>query len=238
LYQDFKYYFMNRIFTNLSILTFLMAGCLTTPEPEVPIRVELIYQVHQLGNTFEREDDSIRINEFKFAIDRFNLIAEDSLVLGSSNRIDSMIFFYNEDLTNHNLVLSVDLGYQDIDLFEGYEMFLRPVGRMDNISDRDFIGSSETYSVIAKGFYNGEEFSFKSRFSFDRYVDFGIVEVGQDKETLVIEKSLAISDLFINEIDQIIDPTDSDNIALINELFKENLKIEGYSLTRFVDLDE
>lgn len=228
---------MSKLFAILFIAALFFTGCLNTPEPDDPIRVELVYQVQELGNTFEREGDSIVINEFKFAIDRFNLIAEDSLVLGSSNQIDSMIFFYNTDISNENLVLSVDLGYQDINLFEGYEMFLEPVGRLDNISDPDFFGSSDTYSVIAKGVFNGEPFSFNSTLSFDRYIDFGAVEVGPGKETLVIDKSLSVSDLFINEIEQIIDPTDSDNISVINELFKEHLRIDGYSLTRFVDLD-
>lgn len=215
----------------------IITGCLTTPEPQDPLQFELLFQVDELGEAFTRGDDSISIDEFKFSIDRFNLIAEDSLILASSNQIDSIIFFYTKDIKNENLVLSVNLGYEDIDLFEGYEMFLRPVEEFDDIDDFDFFGETDNYSIIAKGEYNGEDFVYNSSLSFDRSEDIGAIQVGQRNETLVIKKRVVISDLFISDNDSIIDPTNKENETLINNLFEEKLIIDGYSLTRIVDIE-
>jgi len=229
---------MKKQITGLLFLFILITGCLTTPEPEQPIRVELLFQVEELGETFEYGDDSIVINEFKFAVDRFSIFGEDDLELGSSDRIDSMIFFYREEMSNKNLVLGVELGFQEVDRFNGYEMFLRPVEELSNVDDRDFFGSEENYSVIAIGEFNGEEFIYNSTLSFDKFQDFSTIQVGQDSETLIIDKSIIISDLFIDDSEErIIDPTDPDNEALINSNFEEKLTIEGYSLSRFVDID-
>lgn len=218
------------------LLLFVVTGCLTTPEPEQPIRVEIVFQVEELGETFEHDEDSLVVNEFKFAVDRFSLFGEDDLELGSKDRIDSMIFFYNDDMTNENLVLGVDLGYQDVDKFNGYEMFLRPVEQFSDIEDQDFFGTDESYSVIAKGEFNGEKFTYNSTLSFDKFQEFDTIRVGQDRETFVIDKSVVISEVFINDSDQqIIDPTVSENESVINSNFEENIKIEGYSLTRYMD---
>ena len=229
---------MTKKIYSLILIVLLFMGCLTTPEPEQPIRVELLFQVEELGETFEINEDTLVINEFKFAIDRFSLFGEDDLELGSSESIDSMIFFYRNEMSNPNLVLGVDLGFQDVNRFNGYEMFLRPVEENSNIDDRDFFGSEETYSVIAIGEYNGEEFTYNSSLSFNKFQDFSTIQVGQDSETLIIDKSIVISDLFIDNSEQrIIDPTDPENESLINTNFESNLSIEGYSLTRFVDID-
>lgn len=230
---------MNKQVIGLLILLLVgITGCLTTPEPEQPIRVELLFQVEELGKTFVNEDDSLVVNEFKFAVDKFSLYGEDELEIGSSDRIDSMIFFYNDDMTKKNLVLGVDLGFQDVDKFNGYQMFLRPVEQFSDIDDQDFFGTDESYSVIAKGKYNGEEFEYNSSLSFDKFQEFDVILIGQDSETLVIDKSVVISELFINDSEQqIIDPTDPENESVINSNFEENIKIEGYSLSRFVDID-
>lgn len=229
---------MKKQITGLLFLFILITGCLTTPEPEQPIRVELLFQVEELGELFEFEEDSLVVHEFKFAVDRFSLFGEDDLELGSSDRVDSMIFFYREDMSNKNLVLGVNLGFQDVDRFDGYEMFLRPVEVNSNIDDRDFFGSEETYSFVAIGEFNGEEFIYNSSLSFDKFQEFSTIQVSQDSETLIIDKSIVVSDIFIDDSEQrIIDPTDPDNESLINNNFEENLKIEGYSLTRFVDVD-
>lgn len=217
----------------------ILSGCLTTPEPNQPLRVELLFEVDEIGETLEIGDESININQFKFSIDRFNLIAIDStLVLESKDDFDSIIFNYSDTFTDVNLVLGVQLGFEDVSGFEGYEMFTRPVSDFDSINDQDFFGSEETYSFIVKGEYNGEEFTYNSSLSFDKFQQFDMVQVGQSRETLVIAKSILISDVFIDESEQqIINPTDPDNEVLINSNFEENLTIEAYSLSRFVDND-
>lgn len=222
-----------------TVFAFMLAGCLTTPEPNEPLRVELLFEVDEMGETFERGDDSINITQLKFTIDRFNLIAEDSsLVLESGEEFDSIIFNYSEEFTDKNLVLGVQLGFEDVSAFEGYEMFVRPVTQFDSINDQDFFGSENNYSFIVKGEYNGEEFTYNSSLSFDKFQELGTVQVGQKRETLVIDKMVVISDLFVDESEQrIINPTDPENESLINSRFIENLLIEGYSLFRFTDTE-
>ncbi len=229
---------MKKLILAILFTALFIAGCLTTPEPEQPIRVELLFEVEELGETFEYGEDSITINEFKFAIDRFSLFGEDDLELGSSESIDSMIFFYRDDMTNKNLVLGVSLGFQDVDRFNGYEMFLRPVEEFSNIEDQDFFGSEESYSFVVKGEYNGEEFTYNSSLSFDKLQEFSTIQVGQDSETLVIDKSIFVSDVFVDDsAEQIIAPDDPENEPTINRNFEENLSIEGYALTRFTDVE-
>jgi len=225
---------MYKICTYLIVVSVVfITACLDTPLPDQPLNVQLYYEVEELGETFEDGENSIVVDEFKFTIDRFNLMAENDIVLESSDQINSMVFFYTADMTEENLVLSADLGFQDINQFEGYEMFLRPVENAGDIEDQDFYGTEINYSLVIIGEFNGDPFEYKSAPSFDIFQDLGEISVGSDDTILGIDKQIAISDILIEESNgSLIDPRNTENESVINERFKEKINIEGYSQGR------
>ena len=114
-----------RLLTLLPILIFL-SSCLDSAQFSDEKRVSLLFNVQNVGTALEIEENVVTITEFKFTIDRFTLSSEDGFSVGTQDRITALIFSYDEDIENSNLVIDVGLGFSDNIVFFNYQMFLEP----------------------------------------------------------------------------------------------------------------
>ena len=219
---------MKYIIPALLLSTFFFTACLDTPAPDEDTRVELQFEVENLGKEYIVDADTIVVSEFKFAMDRFILVDSDSVVLGSSSQIDTYIFSYNDEATQENLILSTLLGFDGINDFVSYEMFVEPVRNSDRLSDTEFLGNSNNYSIVMNGRVNSADFSFKSSTSINKKFQFPVIEIRGNNETLLIKKTVDMDNLlFTDDGATFVDPSEGTNTATIDSLFKLNINIEA-----------
>lgn len=212
----------------LILVTSIFAiSCLDTPAPDEDVRVEVRFEVDNLGEPIVSGTDSLIVDELKFSMDRFILVDTDSTVLESTSQVDTFIFFYDKDLTEENLIFSTLLGFQDITKFQSYELFLEPVNNADSISDTDFFGEENNYSFIMKGQFNGNDFDYQSSPTETRLFEFPVVNISSQNETLLLQKSVDAADLFFNESGEMINPRDSTNREQIDSLLLESLELNA-----------
>ncbi|MBO6585828.1 MAG: hypothetical protein JJ953_06960 [Gracilimonas sp.] len=221
-------------FSSTKILLFIVAVSLVSacsifnPDIQVEKRIALYFEVDEIAEDLQAGEDTLRVDEFKFSIGQFNLKGDD-IELGSSNSIRAFIFGYDENATDERLVIGVGLTIADNAVFNSYTMFLRPVAQGSNIVDDDFIGSNGNYSIIIKGTYNGKNFTYRSKANFTKELTFEDVKLNDDDETIVIIKSLDLKDVFYDENDNLIDPTNSDNSSQIIENIENSLTVEAFA---------
>jgi hypothetical protein len=204
----------------------ILVGCITSSVNSGETRVAVVFTAVGTGqNLFsESEEDSILVTEFKFSIDRFNIYAEEDLVLQTSDETSSFIFSYTTQSSAEQLVIDVGLGFEDVNEFNGYKMFIEPVESRDAVLDDDFFGDGENYSLIMKGSANGRNFTIRSSKTFEKLFDFD-VELGSDSETLIISKFIDLNELFFTEEGELINPTVQENRPEILTRFEELIQV-------------
>jgi hypothetical protein len=209
----------------------LLTGCINTTENVVPRRIDVNLNIENLGRSFMSQGDTIQIDEFKFIVGGFNVLAEDSVVVETGDELRSMVFAYNTTFLLDRLILSVPFGFTGINVFEGYHIFVRQARDQDLVLDGDFYDTPQNYSIIAKGIYNGNRFTLRLTNSFDKFFEFDDpVTLSDEKETLVIRMLLDVEQVFRGGADgEIINPTDTDNHNRIASLFRDNLHIKTFA---------
>jgi hypothetical protein len=214
----------------LLLLTIVFTiGCLTTVEPMEEIRVSLFFDVDNIGVNIEDETNSLFVKEFKFAISRFNLAAEDDLVIEGGANVNTFIFAFTELMNEARLIFDAPLGFSEIEFFTGFTMFLEPVAGTAGILDNDFFGEEENFSTVIKGTINEIEFEFTSSAIFEKEFEFAPVSLTGTNMTLVILKSINLNELFLDDDGRVIDPTDSQNYDLIMERIENQITVSASS---------
>lgn len=217
------------------MVTALVSACIETSDPENPGRFEITFEVEDVGSELIAGTDTLVVNELKFSMEEFRITDIDSVVLGSEGNVDTFIFFHNDQLPTENLVFSTSIGFDDVDQFIGYDIFVEPVKSSDNIADTDFFGEDENYSLIISGTINGSDFEYKSFPEFDRRYNFGPVSLTSNSETLLIEKTIDFRDLLIDpDTGGLIDPRNEENRERIDDSFEEALNISVSAISRVV----
>lgn len=220
------------------VLTFyfvvlLIGSCVQTPDPDKPKRISYIFNVAHVGDTLSVNQDTVHVNEIKILVDKFNLQMPDSAKLQSS--ADAIIMNYNQQNNDEDeLVLGVNIGFEDFKRFLGLELFIAPPNANDNIQDDEFFGSSGNFSIIMKGKYNNDDFTYKSDANFREVLPFGNpVRLEGGKKTLALRVLLDIEDVLIDETANLIyDPGNSDNKTVIDSLVQTSLEIDAFATER------
>lgn len=223
---------MIRIKNLLFVVIFgLLAGCITTPEDSVPRRIDVNLQIENLGKSFVSDGDTLQIEEFKFILGRFNVLAEDSVVVETGDDLRSMVFAYTKSHFIDRLIISVPFGFTGLNVFEGYHIFVRQARDQDLVRDGDFYDQPENYSIIAKGTYNEKNFTLSLTNIFDKFFAFDEpVILSDEKETLVIRMLLDVEKVFrVPANGALLDPTDENNNDVIASRFKEHLYIKAFA---------
>lgn len=213
-----------------------VTGCwLDTDPPTVPKRVELTFEVDNIGVPLEANGDTLNVEEFKFIIRTFNLITADSETLQTTEEREPFIFGYNTELEGERLILGVDLGFEDFDRFSGYEVFVNRALGEDNLLDPDFYGENENYSLVMSGTFNRDNFLYKSTLSFDKLFEFdNPVNLDDNNVTLWINTLLDLENLFIDsENNLLLNPQNEADREEIETRFQNHLRVEAAASTNF-----
>lgn len=216
---------MTRVLSILALMIILASSvsCISSTAETDEKRISIFFSVLNIGNELTVDDNTIQVRDFKFTLTRFNLYAENDIVLQSTGDVGGFIFGYTDEINVQRLILDVGLGFSDIENFNGFEIFFEPVGNNANIGDAEFFGSGENFSQVIRGTVNGVDFLFRSSISFEKLYEISGVQLTDREETLIVSSSIDLENVFIDEEGNFIDPTIEENEPLIMQNIEQNL---------------
>lgn len=214
-------------------LFLLLDGCIATSDPTIARDVEYLFNVDNVGKTITAGEDSIAVSEIKLLADKFNLVLNDDALLQPD--VDALIMAFSaQNQGADELVFSALIGYEDMEIFKGFELFIAKANDEDDIRDTDFFGDNTNYSLIIKGDINEESYVYKSDVQFQKTFEFEEVKLTDTKSTLVLRVLLDVEDILIDETgNEIIDPRNSGNQAVIDSLVQTTIHIQAFAASRF-----
>lgn len=217
-----------RLFIPVFAAMVLFSSCVQTPDPETPKRISYAFNVSNVGDTLVVDQDSVSVNEIKILADKFNLQLPDDATLQS--KPDAIIMGYNEQNNDEDeLVLGVNIGFEDFSRFLGFDLFIAPPKSDDNIQDNEFFGTESNYSVIIKGTYNGSNFNYQSALNFKKAFKFNNgIELDDKKSTLALRVLLDIEDILIDETNNKIYNPKKEGAA-IDSLIERNIGLDAFA---------
>lgn len=157
--------------------------------------------------------NEIEILEVKFFLEEFEL-----------DGADSYPDFELEDLNDFIVTLPLDgsplfIAQEEIPagFYDEFEMEIAKPASDVQTTDRDFRDETGNYSVVVKGLYNGEEFTFRSSEDFEINVDLDpALEISETSQsTLVI--NINVTDWFVGDDGLILHPKELSNLEKIND---------------------
>jgi hypothetical protein len=212
----------------LILLIFLTSSCIETPTPEVQKQVVQLYQVDNIGESIAAGSDSLFVEEFKFIVSDFSLLAEDSTLIQTSDQVGSIVFTYNKEMIGEVLILSAPLGFIDINFFIRYSVLVDQAELSDILPDQDFYGSSQNYSLVTSGRFNGNPFVHRSAIAFEKEFELNNIQLGTTSPSLVLRKKLDIEDVFTDpDSGNLLNPARTSDREKIDSLFRTKLQIEA-----------
>lgn len=222
---------MKSSFLILIASLFLITGCLKT-DFEIQKRVEVLFLVDNLNKDLFFGDDTLRIEEFKYAVNSFKLVTEDSTELQTDSNINALIFGYDASAAGDRIVISTGLGFQ-LNGFVSYQVSLAPVEDGATILDPEFFGGDNNYSIIIKGDVNGESFTYRTDIDFIKKYFFDPIYVTDSDETIFLRSRIDMQEVFVDAEDNFLNPRGSANSVAINEKIREELGVEAFLGTIF-----
>lgn len=211
----------------LLLFTVGFYGCLQTPNPEYPKRVNYTFNVASVGDTLEINEDKLYVSEFKMLADEFNMVLTDGTILQSQP--DGIIMGYRDTNEDDELVLGADIGYEDLTHYSGMDLFIAPPVNSANIQDNDFFGDENNYSLIIKGSYNEKIFTYRSSPNFEKNFEFEEVVLTESEPTLVLRVLLDAEEILTGEEGNLLDPDNEENKATIDSLMQISVELEAFS---------
>ena len=175
--------------------------------------------------------NEIEITEVKFFLEEFELD-------GANNHPD----FELEDLNDFIVNLPLDgspLFITQVEIpagfYDEFEMEIAKPASDIQTTDLDFRDETGNYSVVVKGLYNGEEFTFRSSDDFVINVDLDpAMEISElSQSTLVI--NINVTDWFTGDDGLILYPKELSNLEKINDNIERSFEAFEDS---FDDLDD
>ncbi len=234
--------------SNLKILlalTFILAtvtmGCdVLQSDDELPPGVQVQMQV-QTQNSMSKqfsasnEESTIEIREVKMFVEEFELDGTHG-----TKDFEVEYFIVNLPLDGSPLILTekeIPAG-----IYDEFELEIEKPDDDVHVDDRDFRDETGSYSLVIKGVYNGEEFTFRSTEDFEIEIDLFPPLVVEVSGTSVLVISVDISSWFIGKDGEVLDPKDFRNTEQINKNIErsfeawEDYKDDKYKEYEFDDM--
>lgn len=209
----------------------LVTGCIQTPEPDVPKRVAVVYNVSNVGNDIVIGQDTISVDVVKLLADKINFKFIDDRVL--QTQPDALVMTYRSVFEGDDeTIVAANIGIDDFQGFKSLEIFIDTPQEGDEIVDNDFFGDPDNFSFIITGSYNKRNFTYHSGPVFTKNFPFGSnIQLSNENETLLARISYDMREVLVDtENNQILDPDNPDNRAIIDSLLQESLDIEASAI--------
>lgn len=112
-------------------------------------------------------------------------------------------------------------------LYDEFEMEVDGIDDDDNVNDPDFTGDSDEISVVIKGTYDGQDFTFKSEEDFEFEFEFNPpIEIDENTNSVDINIMVDIDSWFVDDSGNELDPTDPANREQIEENIENSFEAD------------
>lgn len=212
----------------------LFSSCIQTPEPDVPKRVAVLYNVENVGSDIVVGQDTINVEVVKLLADKINFSFLDDRVL--QTQPDALVMTYRDIFEGDDeTIVEANIGIDDFQGFKGLKIFIDTAKEGDTISDNQFFGDPDNFSFIITGSYNSRNFTYRSGPVFEKNFPFASnIELTNENETLLARVTYNMREVLVDtENNQLLDPDNPDNQAIIDSLMQESLNIEASAINRF-----
>ena len=205
----------------------------SVPGEEASIQLQMQVQTSNTAaklTTANQEISELTIDEVRLYVDEMELenIENDSLEFEIED------FIVNLPLDGSPLTLDEIVLPQG--LYDEFELEIEKAEEDVNVSDTDFRDETGTYSVVVKGTYNTEPFTFRSSEDFGFELELNPpLELGEN-ESSVLKVSIDVSSWFKGSSDENLDPNDQANYEMINQNIENSF--EGFEDENDVDDDD
>lgn len=210
----------------------MLQGCGGDDSSPIPNRLSLRFNVSGMSSEIGGSNqDTIKIEEVKFLVDKFQLFSVQQDTLES--QVDALVMKYDErNLGADEVVIEGALGVVDIKRFNGIKLFIDQVKTQDNIVDQEFRTGGEQFSFILKGEFNGMNFTHFSKVKFDKLFNFETVEVSPETETILVRVLSEVNSFMIDrETQAVLNPDNDRDAAKIDSLLEVSLNVEAEAAT-------
>jgi len=222
-----KHFILLSIFS----ITLFTTGCIQTPEPDVPKRVAVVYNVDNVGNNIIVGQDTINVEVVKLLADKINFTFIDDRVL--QTQPDALVMTYRDIFEGEDeTIVAANIGIDNFQGFKSLKIFIDTPQEGDDIMDNDFFGDPNNFSFIITGSFNNKNFTYRSGPVFDKNFPFDTeIELSNENETLLARVAYDMREILVDTgNNQILDPDNPDNQAVIDSLFQESLNIEASAI--------
>ena len=200
----------------------------------IPNRFSLYYNALSLGEDLIQGTDTLNITQFKYILNSFNIQTQDSLILGTSTDQNTILMFDAAGTNENQFILSIEIGFDEANGFEKYSQRVGPIP--DNTTplfDSDFFGTPNNYSIVVKGTWNGESFTFNSSAVLDRTFTYPAIFLTEENETLQILTTVDVEHVFRITADSLLNPTNPATGNTIVQRFSQNIQLSAQQANEF-----
>lgn len=112
-------------------------------------------------------------------------------------------------------------------LYDEFELEIDGIDEDDNISDPDFSDGSDETSIVIKGTYNSQDFTFKSEEDFEFEFEFNPpIQIDENTNNVDINLMINIDSWFVDDSGNELDPTDPDDRDQIEENIENSFEAD------------
>jgi len=222
---------MKNIILTILLFSTLLTGCIQTPAPDVPKRVAVVYNVDNVGNDIIVGQDTINVQVVKLLADKINFSFIDDRIL--QTQPDALVMTYRDIFEGEDeTIVAANIGIDNFQGFKSLKIFIDTPQEGDDIVDNDFFGDPNNFSFIITGSFNNKNFTYRSGPVFDKNFPFDTeIELSNENETLLARVAYDMREILVDTgNNQILDPDNPDNQAVIDSLFQESLNIEASAI--------
>jgi len=203
-------------------------------EPEVQVQMKMITSSGDMA-----KKSAMSVNNTDLTITEIKMFIEEMELDGTGGTRDFEVenFIMNLPLDGSPLILTKD--ELPPGLYDEFELEIEKPDADVDVSDHDFRDETGSYSVVVKGSYEGEDFTFRSREDFEIEIDLFPPLIIEESGTSVLVVTVDVTGWFKGPDGETLDPKDFQNTERINdniersfEAFEDNhdeeLEFEDY----------
>lgn len=186
-----------------------------------PKPVSVTMQVTGSSSQKSLTSNHVTLTSVKLLVEEIELesVEEDSLDFEVENQVVELPL----DGSSYQLSTeNISLGF-----FDEFELEVDGIDEDDNVNDPDFTEGSNETSIVIKGTYNGEDFTFKSEEDFELEFEFNPpIEISETTNSVAIDLMVDVSSWFVDGSGNDLDPTDPNNHDQIEENINNSFDAE------------
>ncbi len=203
------------------VMLLTLSSCDTTQpdlnsSPELRIQMQVISESEAMKSSLSSAQNNLTIEEVKLYIDEMELEGENI-------ELEVRNFIVNLPLDGSPFVIAEQLAPEGV--YNEFELEIEKPDDDVEVDDRDFRDETGSYSVVVKGLYDGEEFTFRSSEDFEIDIDLDPPMVISDAEDETLTIGVDITSWFKGKDGETLDPKDFQNTETINNNIEQSFEI-------------